>query len=105
MDVTKPYKFIGFGAMDVTKPHNFIGLGAMDVTKPYKFSGFGAMGVTKAGLDFAGEIDGVSDCLPTDVVETSRVTPAISLGCDALPGDNLYNHRLIADAPAIIPLF
>ncbi len=24
---TKPYEFIGFGAMDVTKPHEFIGLG------------------------------------------------------------------------------
>ena len=30
-DVTKPYKFIGFGAMDVTKPYKFIGFGAMDV--------------------------------------------------------------------------
>jgi hypothetical protein len=29
MDVTKPYKFIGFGAMDVTKPCKFIGFGAM----------------------------------------------------------------------------
>ncbi len=28
MDVTKPYKFIGFGAMDVTKPYKFIGFGA-----------------------------------------------------------------------------
>ncbi len=27
MDVTKPYKFIGFGAMDVTKPYKFIGFG------------------------------------------------------------------------------
>ncbi len=35
-DVTKPYEFIGFGAMDVTKPYEFIGFGAMDVTKPYK---------------------------------------------------------------------
>ncbi len=26
MDVTKPYKFIRFGAMDVTKPYKFIGL-------------------------------------------------------------------------------
>ncbi len=26
MDVTKPYKFIGFGAMDVTKPYKFIGI-------------------------------------------------------------------------------
>ncbi len=26
--------------MDVTKPHKFVGLGAMDVTKPYKFIGF-----------------------------------------------------------------
>ncbi len=25
MDVTKPYEFIGFGAMDVTKPYEFIG--------------------------------------------------------------------------------
>ncbi len=27
MDVTKPYEFIGFGAMDVTKPYEFIGFG------------------------------------------------------------------------------
>jgi hypothetical protein len=47
MDVTKPYKFLGFGAMDVTKPCKFLGFGAMDVTKPYKFLGFGAMDVTK----------------------------------------------------------
>ncbi len=47
MDVTKPYKFIGFGAMDVTRPHKCIGFGAMDVTRPYRFIGFGAMDVTK----------------------------------------------------------
>ncbi len=28
MDVTKPYEFIGFGAMDVTKPYEFIGFGS-----------------------------------------------------------------------------
>ncbi len=27
MDATKPYKFIGFGAMDVTKPYEFLGFG------------------------------------------------------------------------------
>ncbi len=27
MDVTKPYEFIGFGAMDATEPHEFIGFG------------------------------------------------------------------------------
>ncbi len=43
MDVTKPYKSIGFGVLDVTKPYKFIGFGALDVTKPYKFIGFGAM--------------------------------------------------------------
>ena len=43
MDVTKPYEFIGFGAMDVTKPCEFIGFGAMEGTKPYKFIGFGGM--------------------------------------------------------------
>ena len=42
MEVTKPYKFMGFGAMDVTKPYKFIGFGAMEVTKPYKFIRFGA---------------------------------------------------------------
>ncbi len=31
MDVTKPYKFIGFGAMDVTKSYEFIGLGAVNL--------------------------------------------------------------------------
>ncbi len=40
--VTKPYQFIGFGAMEVTKPYQFIGFGAMEVTKPYKFIGFWA---------------------------------------------------------------
>ncbi len=47
MDVTKPYHFIGFGAMDVAKPSEFIGFGATDVTKPYEFIGFAAMDVTK----------------------------------------------------------
>ncbi len=31
MDVTKPYEFIGFGAMNVTKPYEFIRFGAMYV--------------------------------------------------------------------------
>ncbi len=42
IEVTKHYKFIGFGAIDVTKPYKFIRLGAIDVTKPYKHIGFGA---------------------------------------------------------------
>ncbi len=29
--VTKPYEFIGFGAMEVTKPYEFIWFGAMEV--------------------------------------------------------------------------
>ncbi len=49
MDVTKPYEFIGFGAMEVTKPYKFLGFGAMEVTKPYKFIGFWAID----GLDSA----------------------------------------------------
>ncbi len=35
MDATKPYEFIGFGAMDATKSYEFIGFGVMDATKPY----------------------------------------------------------------------
>ncbi len=49
VDVTKPYEFIGFGAMDVTKPCELVGFGAMDVTKPYEFIGFGA-GRSRAGF-------------------------------------------------------
>ena len=41
VDVTKPYKFIGFVAKYVTKPYEFIWFGAMDVTKPYQFICFG----------------------------------------------------------------
>ena len=44
VDVTKPYKFIGFGARYVTKPYEFIWFGAMDVTKPlsiYRLWGHG----------------------------------------------------------------
>ena len=44
---TKPYEFIGFGALDATKPYEFIGFGAVDATKPYEFIVFGAMDVTK----------------------------------------------------------
>jgi hypothetical protein len=50
VDVTKPYKFICFGAMYVTKPYRFIrfiGFGAVHVTKPYKCIRFGAMDVTR----------------------------------------------------------
>ncbi len=45
-----PCEFIGFGAMDVTKPYKLMGFGglAMHVAKPYKFIGFGAMDVTKS---------------------------------------------------------
>ena len=44
---TKPYEFIGFGAMYVTKPYGFIGCGAMYVTKTYEFICFGAMDDTR----------------------------------------------------------
>ncbi len=40
---TKPYKFIGFGAMEVTKPYKFIGFGDIHNPKPYKFIGFGCI--------------------------------------------------------------
>ena len=33
MEVTKPYTFIGFGAMEVTKPYKFIGFGALSQHK------------------------------------------------------------------------
>ncbi len=35
MDVTKPYEFIGFGAMYVTKPYEFIGFGASGAWPSY----------------------------------------------------------------------
>ncbi len=39
MDVTKPYEFIGFGAMEVTKPYEFIGFGAMEAGNIKKLTG------------------------------------------------------------------
>ncbi len=46
MDVTKPEKTnIRFGAMDVTKTYKFMVI--KDVTKPCKYICFGAMYVTK----------------------------------------------------------
>ena len=36
--------------MEVTKPYEFIGFGAMDVTKPYKCIGFGASGAVFAKI-------------------------------------------------------
>ena len=46
MAVTKPYKFIAFGAIYVTKPYGFTGFGAIYVTKPSEFIGFGATGIS-----------------------------------------------------------
>ncbi len=36
---SKPYEFIGLGAMDVTKPYRFILFGDIHGPKPYKFVG------------------------------------------------------------------
>ncbi len=36
---SKPYGFIGFGAMDVTKPYECIWLGDISDAKPYAFIG------------------------------------------------------------------
>ncbi len=44
MYVTKPYRFIGFGAMYVTKPYKFIVFGDIHGPKPYKFIGFALSG-------------------------------------------------------------
>ena len=77
MDVTKPYEFIGFGAMDVTKPYEFIRFGAMDVTKPYEFLGFGAMDVTKPYDRLSGPLAfSDSKILPLGLgPETFRIRP------------------------------
>ncbi len=47
VDVTQPYKFIGFGVSYVTKPYEFIWFGARYVTKPYEYIRFGAMDDTR----------------------------------------------------------
>ncbi len=46
LGATKPYKFIGFGAIGATKPYIFIGFGAIGATRPYIFIGFGAIDAT-----------------------------------------------------------
>ncbi len=35
MEVTKPYKFIGFGAMEVTKPYKVIGFGVFGLAPSF----------------------------------------------------------------------
>ncbi len=40
IDVTKPYKFIGFGVIDVTKPYKFIGFGDIDGPQPPSLAAF-----------------------------------------------------------------
>ncbi len=43
MDVTKPYEFLGFGAMDATKPYEFIGFeGPSSRSDPTRPTGFGS---------------------------------------------------------------
>ncbi len=41
MDVTKPYRFIRFGAIHGPKPYKFIGFGDIHGPKPHTFIGFG----------------------------------------------------------------
>ena len=51
LEVTKTYRFIGFGTMEVAKVYRFLGCGALEVpnwTKPDRFTKFGAIGGTKA---------------------------------------------------------
>ncbi len=45
MDVAKPYKSIGFGAMDVTKPYKSIGFGTA-----FRYRGVGLAVALWAGL-------------------------------------------------------
>ncbi len=86
MDVTKPYEFIGFGAVDVTKPCEFIGFGAMDVTKPYEFIGFGTPDGAQHMDEFPAPWGPEVYPQPRGVVEShARAVPAtwwwIDIGC------------------------
>ena len=47
MEATKPYKFIGFGAVDATKCLSIYQVWAVDATNTFKFIWFGAMDSTK----------------------------------------------------------
>ncbi len=92
IDVTKPYKFKGFGAMDVTKPCKFIGFGAIDVTKPFKFIGFGAMDVTKPYkfIEF-GAIDVTTPPpLPSNTKHKVAGRPRFAGTCQAVHRRHLY---------------
>ncbi len=76
MDVTKPCKFIGFGAMDVTRPCKFIGLGAMDVTKPYEFIRFGASDLL-GNLRVRSNVPTTAAKMPTNSPLSVQTTPMI----------------------------
>jgi hypothetical protein len=48
MDVTKPYKFMGFADTQGPKPYEFIGFGDTHGPKPYKFIGWAEIGGWRA---------------------------------------------------------
>jgi hypothetical protein len=50
MDVTKPYKFIGFGGMDVTKSYKFVWFGDIDAPKTDKFIRSGVFYFANTGI-------------------------------------------------------
>ncbi len=59
--------------MDVTKPYEFIGFGAMEVTKPYEFIGFGAMGETACLPGLVSEPCSLSEAILRPVVPAGTV--------------------------------
>ncbi len=56
--------------MDVTKPYEFIGFGAMDVTKPYEIIGFG--GVSKSNAETKASEAGFDPGLRGPILPTSK---------------------------------
>ncbi len=101
MDVTKPYKFIGFGAMDVTKLYEFIGFGAMDVTNPYEFTRFGPMDVTKPCefIGFGAMVPGFCFHVPAPALRDRPQDPRI--GSDRALFDFCFGLILASSGPAL----
>ncbi len=58
MDATKPYEFIGFGAMDATKPYEFIGFGARGWQKKLPTPGGSSKGAGSYKFIRFGDIHG-----------------------------------------------
>ncbi len=77
--------------MDVTKPYEFIGSGAMDVTKPYEFIRFGASSKQNLHNSWA---SGITEATVLQISPVSPDEPSSGLTLGGGPKIDLFSFYL-----------